>query len=33
MKRVWALVVTWGDDAWHRERVARAILDSPLTRS
>jgi alkylation response protein AidB-like acyl-CoA dehydrogenase len=26
MKRVWALVVTWGDDAWHRERVARAIL-------
>jgi alkylation response protein AidB-like acyl-CoA dehydrogenase len=33
MKRVWALVVTWGGDAWHRERVARAILDRPLTRS
>jgi alkylation response protein AidB-like acyl-CoA dehydrogenase len=26
MKRAWALVVTWGDGAWHRERVARAIL-------
>jgi hypothetical protein len=26
MKRVWSLVVTWGDGAWHRERVARAIL-------
>jgi hypothetical protein len=33
MKRVWALVVSWGGDAWHRERVARAILDRPLTRS
>jgi alkylation response protein AidB-like acyl-CoA dehydrogenase len=27
MKRVWALVASWGDSAWHRERVARAILD------
>lgn len=26
MKRVWALVASWGDGAWHRERVARAIL-------
>jgi alkylation response protein AidB-like acyl-CoA dehydrogenase len=26
MKRAWALVVAWGDGAWHRERVARAIL-------
>jgi alkylation response protein AidB-like acyl-CoA dehydrogenase len=26
MKRAWALVATWGDSAWHRERVARAIL-------
>ena len=26
MKRAWALVPTWGDAAWHRERVARAIL-------
>ena len=26
MKRAWALVVTWGDGAWHRERIARAIL-------
>lgn len=28
MKRVWALAVTWGDAAWHRERVAGAILDT-----
>jgi alkylation response protein AidB-like acyl-CoA dehydrogenase len=27
MKRVWALVAAFGDRAWHRERVARAILD------
>jgi alkylation response protein AidB-like acyl-CoA dehydrogenase len=27
MKRVWALAVTWGDAAWHRERVAVAVLD------
>lgn len=27
MKRVWALGRAWGDAAWHRERVARAILD------
>ncbi len=27
MKRAWALASTWGDAAWHRERVARAILD------
>jgi alkylation response protein AidB-like acyl-CoA dehydrogenase len=26
MKRAWALVGCWGDSAWHRERVARAIL-------
>jgi alkylation response protein AidB-like acyl-CoA dehydrogenase len=26
MKRVWALAATWGDAAWHRDRVARAIL-------
>lgn len=26
MKRAWALVASWGDRAWHRERVARAIL-------
>ncbi len=26
MKRAWALVTSWGDGAWHRERVARAIL-------
>ncbi len=26
MKRVWALVASWGDGAWHRDRVARAIL-------
>jgi alkylation response protein AidB-like acyl-CoA dehydrogenase len=28
MKRAWALAGTWGDAAWHRDRVARAILDS-----
>lgn len=26
MKRAWALVTSWGDGAWHRERIARAIL-------
>jgi alkylation response protein AidB-like acyl-CoA dehydrogenase len=31
MKRAWALARTWGDAAWHRERVARAILDTPAT--
>lgn len=29
MKRVWALVGTWGDASWHRDRVARAIIGSP----
>ena len=27
MKRAWALQRTWGDNAWHRARVAGAILD------
>ncbi len=27
MKRAWALAGAWGDAAWHRDRVARAILD------
>ena len=26
MKRAWALAQTWGDSAWHRARVGRAIL-------
>jgi alkylation response protein AidB-like acyl-CoA dehydrogenase len=26
MKRAWALSVAWGDAAWHRDRVGRAIL-------
>jgi alkylation response protein AidB-like acyl-CoA dehydrogenase len=26
MKRAWALAATWGDGAWHRARVGRAIL-------
>ena len=26
MKRAWALAATWGDAAWHRARVERAIL-------
>ena len=29
MKRAWTLARTWGDASWHRDRVARAILDSP----
>ena len=27
IKRVWALAAAWGDATWHRELVARAILD------
>lgn len=27
MKRAWALAVAWGDAAWHRARVARAVID------
>jgi alkylation response protein AidB-like acyl-CoA dehydrogenase len=27
MKRAWALAASWGDAAWHRERVAQAVLD------
>ncbi len=27
MKRAWALSRAWGDAAWHRERVARVVLD------
>jgi alkylation response protein AidB-like acyl-CoA dehydrogenase len=26
MKRAWALAASWGDAAWHRARVGRAIL-------
>ncbi|HEV2309769.1 MAG TPA: acyl-CoA dehydrogenase [Acidimicrobiia bacterium] len=26
LKRAWALAATWGDEAWHRARVGRAIL-------
>ena len=29
MKRTWALAAAWGDARWHRDRVARAILDQP----
>ena len=25
LKRTWALARTWGDAAWHRERVADAL--------
>ena len=28
MKRAWALAAAWGDAAWHRGRVGRAILGS-----
>jgi len=27
MKRAWALARAWGDAAWHRDRVARAVVD------
>ncbi|MCA9565875.1 MAG: hypothetical protein KC561_20400, partial [Myxococcales bacterium] len=27
MKRTWALAASWGDAAWHRERVAEYVLD------
>ena len=27
MKRAWALGLAWGSIAWHRERVARIVLD------
>jgi alkylation response protein AidB-like acyl-CoA dehydrogenase len=30
MKRVWALAAAWGDAAWHRARVADAVLDRGL---
>ena len=33
MKRAWALSRTWGDASWHRDRVARAILDVPNERN
>jgi alkylation response protein AidB-like acyl-CoA dehydrogenase len=26
LKRAWALEATWGDAAWHRARVGRAIM-------
>jgi alkylation response protein AidB-like acyl-CoA dehydrogenase len=28
MKRAWALAASWGDAAWHDDRVGRAILDA-----
>ena len=31
MKRAWALAAAYGDAAWHRERVARAIIDTART--
>ena len=27
MKRAWALAAAWGDAAWHRARVAAAVID------
>jgi alkylation response protein AidB-like acyl-CoA dehydrogenase len=27
MKRAWALALAWGSTAWHRDRVARVVLD------
>jgi alkylation response protein AidB-like acyl-CoA dehydrogenase len=31
MKRAWALAASWGDAAWHDDRVGRAILDTHTT--
>jgi alkylation response protein AidB-like acyl-CoA dehydrogenase len=31
MKRIWALAASWGDAAFHRERVALAVLGPPPT--
>ncbi len=31
MKRAWALAASWGDAAWHDDRVGRAILDTETT--
>jgi alkylation response protein AidB-like acyl-CoA dehydrogenase len=28
MKRAWALDIAWGTGAWHRKRVASAVLDA-----
>ena len=30
MKRAWALAAAWGDAAWHRARVADAVIDTSL---
>jgi alkylation response protein AidB-like acyl-CoA dehydrogenase len=27
MKRAWAQAAAWGDAAWHRARIAAAVLD------
>jgi alkylation response protein AidB-like acyl-CoA dehydrogenase len=31
MKRAWALEAAWGEVAWHRDRVAAAVMGSPST--
>ena len=31
MKRAWALAASLGDAAWHRARVATALLGEPTT--
>ena len=33
MKRAWALAAAWGDAAWHRSRVGRAILGGETSLS
>ncbi len=33
MKRAWALDLTWGTGAWHRARVAAAVLDNVAAAS
>ena len=29
LKRAWALAAAWGDGAWHRDRIATALLGAP----
>jgi alkylation response protein AidB-like acyl-CoA dehydrogenase len=30
MRRAWSLDLAWGDGAWHRGRVADAVIDGAL---
>jgi alkylation response protein AidB-like acyl-CoA dehydrogenase len=30
MRRAWSLQLAWGDGAWHRDRVGRAVIDGEM---